>query len=189
MKSMIDSLQAMTEWQQISVGVAVVSRMYPNYALFAELTGEGDRQLFKNIVNLCWEYASGENLKIDFDKQQLKLAPVTPDPQRYDMYGVWPAMDAAVALTSLLSACDRFDSSEITALLQLSETTINGYLEASQYPGDFVSHELRRADTCYVNELLKLLASTDSGRKQTVKELRAWVNQWDQSNIGLELTA
>ena len=101
--------QLLDEWQQIAFAAALVLRMSSNYALFTEVAGTGDKQAYRNILNLVWEFVSGKNQRIDFQKQLDKLELITPDADKFDMYGVWPALDAAhLAIDLYLIDCSHF---------------------------------------------------------------------------------
>jgi uncharacterized protein YjaG (DUF416 family) len=186
-KAVEKKLEAAEPWQQIAYGAALVGRMLPNYALFAELAQAGDKKAFQNILDLVWEYASGENQRIDFSRQQDKLEAITPDPAQFDMYGVWPALDAVVALASLLSACEHFDAQEIGSIGALSQATIVGFLEARGVANQGSEQALLLADMQFGEDVLQCLLqeSDNNGRRQAVRALRQWMAGLEESNIGL----
>jgi len=182
-------LETLSEWQQIALAAAVVAKMVPNYALFCELTGFADSKKYTAILALVWEFTTGGNNKIDFEKQQLKLEQLNPDPDQFDMYGLWPALDAITALSSLLSACHKWDGDEIAAVLTLSDSTIAGYLEvvdSGQETDD--SHELYLLNEQYLNGAMAVL-STGMGRSVVIKALKTYCAQHEYSNIGLSLSS
>ena len=185
-------LVGLEEWQQIAFGAALVARMLPNYALFCELTDSHETGVatVKSILSCVWEFASGVNDSIDFQKQQDKLEVVTPDPQNFSIYGVWPALDAAVGLNSLLSVCGRFDSEELQSLPILSLSTIEQYLDALGVAADSVNRQgLLDMEAEALEQIMQLLvAGASSNRKGCVKSLRSWVQGLQLSNIGLEVS-
>ena len=168
----------------LAYGAAMVARMYPNYALFAELTESSDQQVFANILNLVWEYIGGKNQRIDFHKQQDKLEAITPDPEAFDFYGVWPAMDATVALGSLLAACELWDADEIDAIELVSLSTIGHYLDVMEEVGD--DSPLYDAEEDYQQALWKAIEHHKNSRTQLVAAVRNVVKERVVSNIGLE---
>ncbi len=186
MKKQANSDVIESEWRKIAFSAALVMRMAGNYDLFCELTGSGDGVVFRNILNLVWESVSGQNQRIDFHKQQEKLELITPDPKRFDMYGVWPALDAAVALTSLLSVCERWDEAELDSIAVLSRSTIDGYLAAiGDEQGE--RHPLIEAEQAVINQLQDLIEEgAGMSRPKVVASLKAAVNDLGVSNIGLE---
>ena len=181
-KDMIQS-----EWRSIAFSTALVMRMSGNYNLFCELTDAGDGEVFSNILNLVWESVSGQNQRIDFQKQLEKLELITPDPVEFDMYGVWPALDAAVALSSLLNVCERWDQAELDSIAILSRSTIEHYLEATDE--DCVeTHPLFQAEKACSEQLHAIISEQSSqSRPKVVAALKAAVNQWGVTNIGLEV--
>ncbi len=173
------------EWQSIAFAAALVQRMAPNYQLFSEITGSGNPAVFGNIVNLVWEFVSGKNQRVDFEKQLEKLEQITPDPAVFDMYGVWPALDATVALSSLLSCCERWDESEVQSIVELSKATISGYLEAVDEAGADEPHPLEMAEAECMAELQAIIARCASDRGTLVKRLKEYLGRQAVSNIGL----
>ena len=178
-------LQGEEPWLQIAVAAALVERMRPNYQLFCEVTereGE-DAEVFSNLLQLVWEYASGTNTAIDFSRQQEKLEPITPDPAAYDMYGVWPALDATVALAALLGACERFDGDDIASIHELSRATIDGFIDTcGEEPEGRALYEQERQ---FLEEVVA--ASTSGSRREIVAAIRSVLGRWPQSNIGITL--
>jgi uncharacterized protein YjaG (DUF416 family) len=180
--------QLLVEWQQIALAAAFVERMSSNYFLFTEVSGAGDSQVYRNILSLVWEFVSGKNQRIDFQKQLDKLELITPDTSDFDMYGVWPALDAAVALASLLSCCERWDQAEFDSIIRLSYATIENYLEVT---GNISvnDHPLLVSERHFTDELQTVIDGLGSkGRGVIAAELKALVIGGGVSNIGLELT-
>lgn len=172
------------EWQALAFGAALVARMGANYQLFSEVAEMGDTPLFGNMLNLVWEFVGGKNQRIDFQKQLDKLELITPDPKLHDIYGVWPALDATVAMATLLGACERFDLAEIGAIADLSTATIQGYIEA--VGDDVEGHPLLLAEQDCIVHLLQLIAEKPGqGRGETVASLKVFLSSLELSNIGL----
>jgi uncharacterized protein YjaG (DUF416 family) len=179
-------LRDLEEWQQIAYGAALVERMYPNFALFSEVRGADDAKVYRNILNLVWEFISGKNNKIDFQKQLEKLELVTPDPQQFDMYGVWPALDASVGLSSLLSVYARWEATEISAIETLTVSTIDSYLQAID---DQEDESLYQADLQFRQEVIDMLiAGKNDNRNELMLQLKHLIAEWEVSNIGLSTT-
>ena len=140
--------------------------------------------MFSNILNLVWEYISGKNQRIDFEKQQDKLEAITPDPDSFDLYGVWPALDATVALGSLLSACERWDADEIDAIELVSLSTIDQYLDVTAGGDD--NNQLYSAERQYSEALCSVIEENKDNRGRLVMAVKGLVRDVVVSNIGLE---
>lgn len=179
----------MEPWQQIAYGAALVERMYPNFALFAELIDSDAGAVYRNILNLVWEFVSGKNQRIDFQKQLDKLEQITPDTDQHDFYGVWPALDASVGLSSLLSACVRTEPQEIVSIELLSQSTIENYLTAVGADGnDNQQDALMAVEQAYRVEVEKIISRSGTHRPTLVTDLKLLVLEVAGSNIGLELS-
>jgi len=172
------------ELSLLAYGAGLVARMYPNYALFTEFPETRDHLAFSNILNLVWEYISGKNQRIDFEKQQDKLEAITPDPDSFDLYGVWPALDATVALGSLLSACERWDVDEINAIELVSLSTIDQYLDVTAGGDD--NNRLYSAERQYSEALCSVIEENKDNRGGLVMAVKGLVRDVVVSNIGLE---
>lgn len=188
-------LDEMDEWRQIIFGAAMVTRMLPNYLLFCELSdseplpASNNGTVFTNILALVWEYASGINTAIDFDKQLDKLELITPDPEQFDIYGVWPALDAVGGLSSLLSVCARFDGEELQSLLPLSRSTISHYLDAIGSDDEADQVALLSLEGEFVDGVIRSLSDGEtSQRKALVQEVQRKARSMEQSNIGLAVS-
>ena len=184
----VDRIEELLFWQQVAYGAAMVGRMAQNYSLFCEVAHQGDAKVFHNILQLVWEFASGQNTSIDFLRQQDKLEAVVPDAEQFDGFGVWPAMDATTALFALLSACDSSDVDEILSIATLSRSTIEHYLQAVEEGGEFDKHPLVLADREFSEEVIEVLLKLQSegkSRKDCVMAVKVVVEGLEVSNIGV----
>lgn len=197
-------LEQLESWQQLTFAAAMVQRMAPNFVLFAELVAEqSDSQLssidppveqwpkiFRNVLSLVWEHCTGVNAQIDFHKQLAKVEAITPDPEAYDFYGVYPALDTVAALSALVSCAEKLDSEELLQIAELSSATIYGYLEAMNLVGEAEDqHPLLLTDVAFSGQVLEQLklGSVSVKRRDQVVNLRRWVQDEGVSNIGLTL--
>ena len=92
----------LSHWQKIAFSAALLERMLPNYQMFSEAADFGDAKILRNQLYIIWQWLANRNaVKINIDAQLLKLEPETPDPEAFDSFGVFPALDACMALTAL----------------------------------------------------------------------------------------
>lgn len=166
---------------------ALVESMYPNYALFCQAVNVEGERIFRNALNVVWEYASGRNQAIDFVKQQEKFEAYIPDPDTYDFYGVRPALDACVGLTLLLQSCDAPQEDDASSLITLSHTTIEHYLEATGYEGEVGQHPLFLRQSVLLDNLEGEVERGSGDRRSLVDKLRALGSAEGLSNIGISL--
>ncbi len=185
------AVKTFESWQQLAYGAAKVARMAPNFRLFCDVVKSDDGAVFNSILNLVWEYVSSKNESIDFSKQLLKLEDITPEPENYDMYGVWPALDATVALSSLLSCCERFDEDEMTSIANISKATIHSFVEAlidNEKDAEARVEELIEIEDDFDQAICVIIQrSSKSSRPTMVQALKQQIAEFGTSNLGLEL--
>ena len=166
---------------------ALVESMYPNYALFCQAVNVEGEKIFRNALNVVWEYASGRTQAIDFVKQQEKFEAYIPDPDNYELYGVRPALDACVALTLLLQSCDSPQDDDASSLVTLSNATIEHYLAATSYEGEVQQHPLFLRQSVLLDNLESEVTRGSGERRSSVDKLRALGRDEGLSNIGISL--
>lgn len=178
------------DYLQLAQCAALVEAMYPNFALFCAAAHHQGESIFRNALNLVWEYASGRTEAINFSLQQEKLEACIPDPDDFDIYGVRPAVDACAGLTLLLQACEAPQEDDFQTLSKLSMGTIEEYLEAIAYEGELSGHPLVERQQ-QLSELLQsqrdLPANSKDERRNRVDHIRSLGSDNGLSNIGISL--
>lgn len=87
-------LERLESWQHVTFMACLCERMYPNYAMFCQQTGFGDGQIYRRILDLIWETLTVKDAKVNFDSQLEKFEEAIPSADDFDLYGVYPAIDA-----------------------------------------------------------------------------------------------
>ncbi|AMG30804.1 DUF416 domain-containing protein [Grimontia hollisae] len=95
-------LEKLDSWQHITFMAALVERMYPNYAAFCQQTAFADPHAFRQLLDAVWEVLTVKNAKINFERQLEKLEALIPTTEEFDLYLVYPAIDACVAMSTLI---------------------------------------------------------------------------------------
>jgi uncharacterized protein YjaG (DUF416 family) len=180
------TIEQFASWQNRLLGIALIERMFPNYALFSQLSEEGDAQTYKNITQLIWESCLDSRSVIDFSKQQDKLEVITPNPDKFDMYGVWPALDACVGLDILLGFCIEEDGSALGSLVDLYYSTIESYLSLQSDENELTHPLVMDADN-YISKVCESLQGNENNRTDSAKTVKALVKLCQTSNLGLVL--
>ncbi|MBE2899168.1 DUF416 family protein [Pasteurellaceae bacterium 20609_3] len=126
-------LERFESWQHLAFMTALCERMQPNFALFWQLHGQDYGRVYHNILNLVWEYLTVKGAKINFESQLEKFEDIIPNVNDFDEYGVFPAVDAAQALSELLHALISGEMlSQSILVSQISLKTVAELLEAEQ---------------------------------------------------------
>lgn len=124
----------LTHWQQVAFASAILERMLPNYQMFSENCQFGDCAVLRNQLDLVWQWLDKNNaIKINVNAQLNKLEEQTPDPEAFDAFGVFPALDVCMAMMSLLqliqsNGTDK-DHEDINSVSRLSYNSVSYYVE------------------------------------------------------------
>lgn len=87
-------LAKLNSWQHIAFMVCLCERMYPNYQLFCKQTSFLSPIRYRIILDLIWQSIVIKDSKIDFDNQLEKLESIIPVAHDFNIYGVYPTIDA-----------------------------------------------------------------------------------------------
>ncbi len=181
-------------WNKILLITALAERHYGNYALYSEITERPElAKQWRKILNKAWEYLSGQLTSMkNLEKALLALEEITPEPQDEDGYGVYPALDACLLLTSALQMIldDSIDDCETACGLSL-HTVIQFIAFSNDLDADapdIQQHPLYQQEVELQTYLQDTLDSTRE-KEELVKSLRKEFNTLDSSNLGIPLDA
>ena len=188
----------LTVWQQNVFAAALLERMLPNYQMFSEATSFGDTSQLKNQLSLVWQRAlKAKSAKLNADAQLEKLEPNIPDPNEFDFFGVFPALDSVMALAALLQFQQDKDVENIQQVSRLSENSVLAYVElmlaeesdeqeAIDASTQVKQHPLYEWEKATQNELFDFLKNAPEN-ESTVKRAKDLVLSEGLSNLGIEI--
>jgi len=209
----------LSPWQQIAFAAALIERMLPNYQLFSTAADFGDAKVLRNQLDLIWQWLANstgkENvLKINIEAQLAKLELQTPDPDIFDFFGAYCALDACMALTALWQIMlnlqpkkltrkvppQEADVEDIQSISLLSYSSVNAYIELQLTDGyseseqidlaviaqEISQHALMEWEIAMQNELFNFLkfAAENQRSCQLAKEMMLAEGL---SNLGLDI--
>lgn len=173
------------DWQELAFCAALLERLYPNYYLFCESYQLlGPSAIYRNILDICWQYIAGDSIKIDFEKQQLKLEEIFPDLNQHGGFGAMLAQDACVGLMSLLEMCEGQEGLTKGVFVRLYVSGIHQYLELTDEQASLEEHELVEDSKAYA---AMLDDSLENLARPSLKTLIKEVQSIGVSNIGVSL--
>ncbi len=183
-------LEKLESWQHVTFMACLCERMYPNYWAFCQQTAFGDAQIYRRILDLVWETLTVKEAKINFDTQLEKLENAIPNADDDDIYGVYPAIDACVALSELLHSY--LSGETLTHAIAVSETSVTtvAMLEMTQAGREMSDEELKE-NSAVSNEwdiqweIFRLLAGCEKRDLDLIKGLRSDLREAGISNIGM----
>ncbi|MDF0534537.1 YjaG family protein [Shewanella yunxiaonensis] len=188
-------LKALSLPQKKLFAIALCQRMLPNYQLFSDVCQFGNPAVLDTLLQLLWQSLYDNKLKLNIELQLAKLEENTPEPENFDVYGVYPALDAVVALSSLLGALESKIEDDIINISKLSSSTVANYIEAiapealtEQQLEDFVfAHEVMQEERELQESLLAIIEEQPQLNAEFIKELRKEIVAAGVSNIGITL--
>ena len=172
----------------IAFSAALLQRMVPNYQLFCELTEFAEPDTLSKCLDLIWESLCSPKSKINFATQLEKVEEATPDVSDYDSFGVYPALDAAIAMSSAINLIMKVDPHGAVVVSKLSQGSVEAYLLASgeATEDDVKTHPLMQFEIAIQQELLDAV-TTKAPMTQKVSKLKTIAASEGISNIGLEI--
>lgn len=186
-------LEKLEAWQHLTFMACLCERMYPNYQVFCRETGFTDPMLYRRILDLVWETLTVKDAKVNFDSQLEKLEEAIPDASRFEIYGVYPAIDACVALSEIVHS--RLSGESLSHAIQVSKLSVGtvASLEMTQAEREMSEEELRSLPAVIEEfdiqwEIYRLLVECEERDVELIKGLRADLREAGMSNIGIELT-
>lgn len=183
-------LERLESWQHVTFMVALCERMYPNYAMFCQQTGFADGHAYRRILDLVWEILTVKEAKVNFDSQLEKFEERVPVAEDFDIYGVYPAIDACVALGELLHS--QLSGETLVHAIEVSKTSITtvAMLEMTQAGREMTDEELKNNPAVEEEwdiqwEIFRLLDGCEQRDIELIKGLRTDLREAGCSNIGI----
>ena len=160
-------LEKLSQWQQIAFSAAIIERMLPNYKMFSEVCEFGDAKVLSNQLDLVWQWLDKKNqVKINYEAQLIKLEEQVPDPEAFDSFGVFPAVDVCMSILSLLQGMQDKECEGAYNVSLLSQNSVSYYCELelsqvdeSEPPSDesIDEHPLMVWEVATQNELFEFI--------------------------------
>lgn len=183
-------LYQLTAVQQTAFILALTQRAAPNYLLFNQHTHFDDGQLFMKAVQLLWQSLSPDASKINFELQQDKFEVIIPRVEDFDFYGVHPALDSCVLMSSAFYSIISPTPEEAENASHTSLSTVIQFIELQAE--DELSEQALKRHELLINELefqQEILNFIESNKlnKMTLKQLYTMAKNNDFSNLGISL--
>ena len=189
-------IRAMETEKQSLFALYLCERMLPNYEFFHQLTGFGELKPLRGALNALWDrHANPKHSKINAERWQEKVDEVTPSEYGHDMLGVYPAMDACTAISTLLQGVLDKDSKNFVDVAKVSQASVAKFIElniADEVPAEQLreavnQHELYQYEVEMQQAMLNYLEAQPTVTKALVNQLKQMVADEGISNIGLEV--
>ncbi|MGX5202256.1 DUF416 family protein [Aliikangiella sp. IMCC44632] len=186
-------LNQLNLWQQQLFATALLQRMLPNFDYFVQGMALPSNRLMHNQIDSLWQKLSGLPIKINHEIQLEKLQQITPEPNDYDCFAVFPALNCCTGLNCVLSSFIEADHQLAYEVSRLSLETVTGYLnyvQLQQSQGEAPAALLSN-DPLYLweletqNGLFNLVAQAKQG-KASCDAAKVLVTEQRLSNLAIE---
>lgn len=185
-------MEKMASWQHNTFMACLCERMYPNYHTFCRETEFGDPLLYRRILDLIWETLVVKGAKVNFDSQLEKLEEAIPAAEQFDIYGVYPAIDACAALSELLHA--HLSGETLVHAIEVSEISVGtvAMLEMTLAGTEMTDDQLKALPEVQEEfdlqwQIYRLLIECEERDIELIKGLRADLRESGISNICIKL--
>ena len=183
-------LDKLEPWQQTVFALALAERLYPNYQLYSESSGQGSAQVFRHALDTLWQYLTERGSRLDLSAELEALEEHIPEPVKEGHYGAYPALDACVALSCAYNSVVCRIGEEATEASHASVGSVAGFLEmlAGEELSDDVLYEqplMNEELEFQVNLLNQVSRPRDANEIGAIRQLAA---QDGVSNLGITLS-
>ena len=170
------------------------TRMKPNYDLFHQVSDFGDPKVLQGAVDVVWQWLA-QGGKANFARWQEKVDEVTPSEYDYDVLGVYPAMEACVAISTMLQGLIDKESKPLLDVAKVSQGSVAHFLElteGAELDGEqraqmLRDHELTRYEIDVQQALVEFLSESPDIDLELVRELREQIRDEGMTSLGLAL--
>ena len=195
-ESLYKHLSKFKGWRETLFLLVLAERSFPNYALFAEVAEVGNANEMAGIINRCWELV--EN-KVDdpkeIDRLLIRLGNITPDPDRYDAYGVKPALlCCSIVEKALFTWVNKENrrahiaaTESFNAVVEFVEYRDGEGLDDDELVALFDSHPLVLEEKSIQEEAFKMIKAERFPSSSFIDKIRALGENDGVSNLGISL--
>ncbi len=177
-------LNALSHWQQLSFCAALCERSFPNFQLFCEMEDqEAHHTQARKILNKAWEYLRGQLSSLKNIENQLDpLNELIPDPNLYEHFGAYPAMDTMITLQSCIQGI--LDDS-IQDALAIQTVTHERLKEVMELQGQTQENsELWLRQLAFEAQALEIIGAKNS-HAEAIKQLIPLSHDQGVSQLGI----
>lgn len=182
-------VRELQDWQAKLFAAALTQRMLPNYQLFCEATSFEGTEDMVNLTNLLWEVALNPKTKVNFAVQLEKIEQATPDIKDFDNYGVYPALDFAVALEAAFNLLSGEDPQGAVVISKISQGCVEAFIDATSEqpldPSEMKTHPAMQREIEFQQQMLARLNRLSRRDSEQLKALRQYALEDGASNIGI----
>jgi hypothetical protein len=183
-------------WRESLFLVMLAERSFPNYALFSDLVELSTAEKMADIINQCWEIIEENDRNKDrTDKLLLTLDEITPDPEKYEVYGLNPALDCCELVQMVLFSWVNPENRRAHTAAMKSLNSVLEFIEYREGEGLdddamvelFDNHPLLIEENAFQEEAFKMIKAERFPSASFIRKLKVLAENDGVSNLGISL--
>ncbi|PIE44203.1 MAG: hypothetical protein CSA50_01605 [Gammaproteobacteria bacterium] len=188
------SLSRLKGWRETLFVLLLAQRAFPNFALFVEAVGEGNGHELHEIITRCWELlAADDRTREQTDVLVMRLEELAIDPNRYDVYGVYPAIHCYQLVEQVLYSWLNPDNrralnasrSSLQTVTEFVEYTADANIDENDLVALFDHHPLVKQEQDFQIECFRQVKMKRFPSAKFIKKMRKFAENKGVSNIGI----
>lgn len=193
-KQLLLAVPRLKGWRETAFVLTLAERNLPNFELFAEVAGQGNGLVIRELSDECWKLLVNKeqspNHVSNLINQLEQLRVVEED---YDMYGVYPASKALELLSHVMYSWVNPENRRALEAAQLSLAVVTEFIEYSSEEGAsddelvslFKNHPLVKQEQLFQIEAYECIQDARYPSEELLAELRELGKNDGISNIGI----
>lgn len=189
------AVEQLQGWRECAFLLALAERGFPNYALFSDAIGMKGGGKMRQVLDRGWDMLQEPPAEAAIPEMLAKLESLSPDVEKYDMYGVYPAFDFCRLLEQALLNRLNPDRHRASEASQWATETVMNFIEVSE--GEELDddelvklldrHELMKIDKAFQRDILLSMKRQRTPTEKFIAELKAQAANDGVSNLGISL--
>ncbi len=193
-KQLQAALPRLKGWRETAFVLTLVERNAPNFELFAEVAGQGNGHMLREIVDECWVMLeANEHTANHVGNLISQLELLSIEEEDFDMYGVYPAVKALNMASNVLYSWVNPENRRALGCAQTSLAVVTEFIEYStdgplsedEMVSLFNQHPLVKQEQAFQLEAYELIQAARYPDQTLLNALTALGKNEGVSNIGI----
>ncbi len=193
-KQLQSNLPRLKGWRETLFTLSLAHRAFPNFALFAEVAGEGNGHEMHEVIAQCWHLLeTDERTREHTDGLVRRLEKLAVDADQYEVYGVYPAVKCYELVEQVLYSWINPENRRALDAARLSLETVTEFVEYSadtdisdnELVSLFNHHPLVKQEQDFQIECFRQVKMERFPSEQFLRRMRKFAENEGVSNIGI----
>jgi len=188
-----EQLSKMAVWKQIVFLLSICQRLFPSFVVFARETGVDGEPVLKSAMQKAWNHLFKGEFIADLRNEADECESIAPDTEVFDSDFVSSALDAAIAVSSLMKAFFENDTNLIVEGASLARDSVDMYIQelenmdvnASNLESLILNHRLMQQELRRQREDLEFLRGLSSDISKSMRAVK--IKLYDKNDSCLDV--